>query len=121
MRPHHISLRHAWDGINIALRTQPNFQVHLILSLIALLLGKLLNISATEWAVIIFVIATGLAIELINTAIEFTVDLLTQEYQILAKYAKDTSAGAMLVYAFFSVIIAAIIFLPKILIFQIIK
>jgi undecaprenol kinase len=115
MKPHHISFRHAWDGINTAFRTQPNFKVHLVLSLIALLLGMLLKISTMEWAIIFFVIACGLAIELINTAIEFTVDLLTQEYHLLAKFAKDTSAGAILIYAFFSVIIAAVIFLPKIL------
>lgn len=118
MRKHRISIRHAWDGIKTALHTQPNFQVHLLLSFTSLLLGIILKISPTEWAVVFFVIATGLAIELINTAIEFTVDLLTQEYQLLAKFAKDTSAGAMLVYACFSVIIAAIIFLPKILIIK---
>jgi undecaprenol kinase len=118
MRRHHISFKHAWDGVVTAFHTQPNFKIHLFLSLTAVLLGFLLQISPVEWAVIFFTIGSGLAIELINTAIEFTVDLLTQEYQLLAKFAKDTSAGAMLVYAFFSVIIAAVIFLPKILVFK---
>ena len=117
MKNHHISFKHAWDGIITAFHTQPNFKVHLFFSSVAVLLGIILKISTTEWAVIFFVIGTGLAIELINTAIEFTVDLLTQEYRLLAKFAKDTSAGAMLIYAFFSVIIAAVIFLPKFLIF----
>jgi undecaprenol kinase len=118
VRQHHISFKHAWDGIITAFHTQPNFKVHLVLSIASLVLGILLKISLVEWAIIFFVIATGLAIELINTAIEFTVDLLTQEYNLLAKFAKDTSAGAMLIYAFFSVIIAAVIFLPKIFIYK---
>ncbi len=113
MKKHHISFRHAWDGIITGFRTQPNFKIHLVLSSIPVILGFLLHISGLEWAVILFVIATGLAIELINTAIEFTVDLLTQEYNLLAKFAKDTSAGAMLVFSVFSVLIAAVIFLPR--------
>jgi diacylglycerol kinase len=115
MRKHHISFRHACDGLLTAFRTQPNFKIHLTLSTLSIILGLLLDISPIEWAVIFFVIATGLAVELINTAIEFTVDLLTQEYQLLAKFAKDTSAAAMLVYAFFSIVIAAIIFIPKLI------
>src|SRR3990170_2993895 len=99
MRRHHISFIHAWEGLVTGFRTQPNFKVHLFFSLLALGLGKVLEISLVEWAVLLFVIASGLAIELINTAIEFTVDLLTQEYHLLAKFAKDTAAGAMLVYA----------------------
>lgn len=113
MKKHHISFKHAWDGMVLAVKTQPNFKIHLTLSVISVLLGIYLHISMAEWAIILFVIATGLAIELINTAIEFTVDLLTQEYQLLAKFAKDTSAAAMLVYAVFSVLIAAVIFIPK--------
>lgn len=116
MRKHHVSFQHALDGIIVAFKTQPNFKIHLSLSIIAVIIGFLLKIPLQSWAIMVFVIATGLAIELINTAIEFTVDLLTQEYQLLAKFAKDTSAGAMLIYAVFSIIIACLIFLPQILV-----
>jgi undecaprenol kinase len=115
MKKHHISFLHAWEGIITAFKTQPNFKIHLSCSFLAIFFGLVLRLSPVEWAVIFFVIATGLAIELINTAIEFTVDLLTQEYQLLAKFAKDTSAGAMLIYAVFSVGIAALIFIPKLI------
>ncbi len=113
MKKHHISFKHAWDGILIGFKTQPNFKVHLTLSVLAVILGLVLHLSHLEWVIILMVISAGLAIELINTAIEFTVDLLTQEYQLLAKFAKDTSAAAMLLYALFSVLIAALIFIPK--------
>ena len=113
MKKHHISFKHAWDGILIGFKTQPNFKVHLTLSVLVVILGLVLHLSYLEWVIILMVISTGLAIELINTAIEFTVDLLTQEYQLLAKFAKDTSAAAMLIYACFSILIAAFIFIPK--------
>jgi undecaprenol kinase len=115
MRIHHISFVHAWDGIKTGFKTQPNFKIHLSLSCLVIALGFWYQISSLQWAILLYIIATGLAIELINTAIEYTVDLLTSEYHILAKYAKDTAAGAMLIYAVFSIIIALVIFLPLIL------
>jgi undecaprenol kinase len=113
MHKHHISFKHAIDGLITALITQPNFRIHLILSLIAIILGILTGISGPEWAIITFTIACGLSVELLNTAIEFTVDLLTDQHHLLAKYAKDTAAGAMLIYALGSIVVGAFIFLPK--------
>ena len=112
-RIHTISFHHALSGIFHALRTQPNFVVHLSLSLVVVLSGLFFHISNTQWLIIILTIFIGLAVELINTAIETTVDLLTDQYHILAKIAKDTASGAMLIYAIGSVIIALVIFLPK--------
>lgn len=117
MRKHHISFIHAWEGIATGFRTQPNFRVHLFFSSLALALSWLLDIGSTEFAIILFVIATGLAIELINTSVEYVVDLLTDEYRLLAKFAKDTAAGAMLVYAIFSVCVALVIFAPRLWLF----
>ena len=56
-----------------------------------------------------------ISLELVNTAIEAVVDLCTQEYHPLAKIAKDTAAGAVLISAIASVVIGLIIFVPKIL------
>lgn len=113
MHRHHISFKHALEGIITALKTQPNFRIHLILALIAVVLGIITRISKPEWALITLTIVLGLSIELLNTAIEFTVDLLTDQHHILAKYAKDCAAGAMLVYAVGSVLVGGLIFLPK--------
>jgi diacylglycerol kinase len=113
-KKHHTSFKNAKSGILVAFRTQTNFRIHLIFSFLAIVLGLIFGLNSTEWAIISLVIAVGLVIELLNTAIEFTVDLLTQEYKLLAQFAKDTSAGAMLIYALFSIIIAAVIFLPRI-------
>lgn len=111
---HSISFRHAWDGLAHATSTQPNFTVHLFLSILAILAGFILKISGLEWIIISLTIAIGLVIELVNTAIESTVDLITRRHHRLAKIAKDTAAAAMLVYALGAIVVAAIIFIPKI-------
>ncbi len=116
-RSHSISFRHAWDGLAHAVSTQPNFVIHLFFSLTAVILGIWLHISGLEWIAIALTIAVGLVIELVNTAIESTVDLITRRYHHLAKIAKDTAAAAMLVYAIGAIVVAAIIFLPKIWLF----
>ena len=114
-RPHSISFRHAWDGLAHATSTQPNFTIHLFLSTLAIFAGFILKISGLEWIIISLTIAIGLVIELVNTAIESTVDLITRRYHRLAKIAKDTAAAAMLVYALGAIVVAAIIFIPRLL------
>lgn len=117
MHRHHISVKHAIDGLMTAIKTQPNFRIHLFFSLLAISLGIITKINFIEWSIIVYTIATGLAVELINTAIEFGVDLITDQYHLLAKYAKDVSAAAMMVFAIGSLIIGAFIFLPKLWLF----
>ena len=111
MHRHTISFRHAFAGLLTALRTQPNFRIHLALSALAIGLGVWRHLDSTQWALLSLVIALGLVVELINTAIEFTVDLITQEHNLLAKYAKDVSAAAMLIYAFGAVVVALWLFI----------
>jgi len=66
---------------------------------VAVVGGLILDVSTAEWIILVLTIGLGLVIELINTSIEFTVDLITDQYHLLAKYAKDTAAAAMLIYA----------------------
>jgi diacylglycerol kinase len=115
MKRHHISFKHAWDGVVVAVRTQPNFRVHLLVSVTITVLGFLLHISSLEWAVLFITVALGLAIELLNTSIEFTVDLITKEYHELAKFAKDTAAAAMLIYAVGAIAVGLVVFVPHLL------
>jgi undecaprenol kinase len=73
------------------------------------------SITKTEWLFILVAIGGMFALELVNTAIERLVDLVTAEYHPLAKQAKDLAAGAVLVYAILSVGIGMVIFLPYLL------
>lgn len=109
------SVGHALDGIEYAINHERNIKIQIFIGIIASVLGFLLNISIIEWVVVILLIATILALELINTAIERTVDLVTKDYEELAKVAKDMAAGAVLVVSMFSVIIGVLIYIPKII------
>ena len=114
VRRHVISFKHALAGLGHAIRTQPNFIVHIIISLGVILLGLYLEVSEIESIILALVITLGLVIELINTSIESVVDLATDKWNHYAKIAKDVSAAAMLVYAFGASVIGLLIFIPKI-------
>ena len=70
-----------------------------------------------EWVILLLTIALVLVCEVINTAVERCVDLVTKEYHDLARIAKDVSAGAVFLVSLFSVVIGVSIFLPKIMIY----
>lgn len=114
IRRHHISVKNAVRGLITALNSQPNYRVHLLLSLIALIGGVLLKISYNEFLVIITLIFVGLTIETINTAIEGTNDAIDIKWREDIKVAKDASAGAMLIFAIGALVLALIIYFPKI-------
>lgn len=103
---------YAFSGLWYALRTQRNVRVHLLLALLAILMGILLRISAIEFAMI-FVAITGVFIsEMFNTVIELCINLASPNYHPLAKIAKDVAAGAVLLSAMLSVIIGLLVFVP---------
>lgn len=115
LRKHHISLKAAAAGVGWAIRTQPNFRIHLALSFLAILGGFYFRVTSTEMLILVFTIILGLASEMINTAIESMTDLITREWRAEAKIAKDVSAGMMLITAAGALIVALVIFLPRIL------
>lgn len=114
LRRHHISFQHAFDGIVWAFRTQPNFRVHLVCSVLAVGSGLYLHITTVEMTIIIFTILLGLAAEMINTAFESVTDLVTTEWRQQAKIAKDVSAGMMLLVAVGAILVAIFVFSPYI-------
>jgi len=110
LRKHTISFKNAFAGLWWAVATQPNFRVHLVISSIALYLCSYFQVTQTEWAIIIFTIVLGLSAELINTALEAMTDLITTEWKMEAKIAKDVSAGMMLTVAIGAVVVALAVF-----------
>ena len=83
--------------------------------LMVIVAGVTLKINTTEWSVVLILCGLVISLELINTAIENAVDLVTKEYNETAKNAKDIAAGAVLFSAIIAAIIGFIIFLPKII------
>lgn len=95
------------------IRKERNMKFHIAAGLAVIVVGLLTGLSSTEWVLIIMLIGGMLALELMNTAIERTVDLVTDEYHPLAKQAKDLAAGAVFIFAVASAIIGCIVFIPK--------
>lgn len=114
---HHITFKHALEGVKYALTTQPNFRIHALVALAAIVAGLFFGLSYLERLVILFTITLVFIAEMINTAIESMVDLIQEEEHQKAKIAKDVSAGMVLITATASVIVGLVIFLPKILAF----
>jgi len=113
-KTHTISFKNAFNGLVWSLRTQPNYRIHLFLSLISIIFGFYLKISSFEFLLIVFLITVGLAIETINTAIEETTDAIDTKIREDIKIAKDVAAAAMLIYVIGATVIALMIFVPKI-------
>ncbi|MFR2570986.1 MAG: diacylglycerol kinase family protein [Clostridia bacterium] len=109
------SFRYALCGIKTAWKTEENLKIHFFIMLMVIVAGVTLKINTTEWSVVLILCGLVISLELINTAIENAVDLVTKEYNEKAKNAKDIAAGAVLFSAIIAAIIGFIIFLPKII------
>ncbi|MEC2076520.1 diacylglycerol kinase family protein [Metabacillus fastidiosus] len=101
-------------GIKDTFRTERNFKIHCVISVAVIIISIIIPLSRIEWIIVLFLIGGTLALELINTALEKIVDLVTSDYHPLAKAAKDAAAGAVFIYAILAAIIGIIIFFPKI-------
>jgi len=101
---------YALEGIIYTIRTQRNMKIHLFIGGCALLAGAMLRLTPIEWAAIIICIGLVLMTEMLNTAIEAIIDLVSPEFHQLAKNAKDIGAGMVLVFALLAVIAGCIVF-----------
>lgn len=99
MIPLYKSFCCAVSGIIRAIKTERNFRIHLTCCVYVLFFSFFYEFSRAEYAVLILTLALVLAAELINTAIEQTVDISVTKYDITAKRAKDISAGGVLICA----------------------
>ena len=109
------SVKHAVDGVDYTLSHERNFKIEITAAVLVCFASIYFKVNTTEWIILLLTIASVLTLEIINTSIERCVDLVTKEYEDLAKIAKDTSAGAVFVMSLFSVAIGICIFLPKII------
>ncbi len=109
------SFSFAGQGVWHVVRTQRNMRVHLAAALAAVVAGLLLRISATGWACILVAIGLVLTAETLNTVVEALTDLATAEFHPLAKIAKDTAAGAVLIASIAALAVGIAIFVPRLI------
>jgi diacylglycerol kinase len=110
MRKFLNSFGYAWNGLIVAVREQLNLKIHFIAALVVVAAGYYFRVTATEWYVLIITMALVISLELINTAIENLVDLVTIERKPLAGKIKDIAAAAVLVASIASAVAGILIF-----------
>ena len=108
------SFKFAFNGLKTAITKGRNFRIQILLGAASVILGIIFKISSFEWLSLILIIASVLILELINTAIEEIVNIVSPEIQERAKIAKDVSAAGVLIAAIAAIFIGAVIFIPRI-------
>jgi len=109
------SFKYAFNGLRIFIKEEHNAIIHLFIACCVIIAGFELQISTVEWFAVIFCIALVLSLELINSAIEKTIDFISEEKNDAFKKIKDLSAAAVLIAAIASAVIGLLIFLPKVI------
>ena len=109
------SFKYAINGIILMLKSQHNAWLHATASVAVLFVGGFFHLSPGEWCWLVIAIMAVWTAEALNTALEFLADVASPEFHPLAKKAKDVAAGAVLISAAGSVVIALLILGPYIL------
>jgi len=107
--------RCALDGIADAFATQRHLRIHVVVAALVVLFGVLLRLPRADLLLLLVAIALVVIAELINTAVEFTVDLASPAFDPIARRAKNIGAGAVLIAALASAIIGTAILAPALL------
>ena len=109
------SVKNSINGYIYAYTNEQSLTIHAILTILVLLSGFYFHISKMQWAILVVVMAMVIIAELLNTAIEATVDLITKEYNELAKIAKDCASAAVFTASILAAGLYLYVFLPKII------
>jgi len=109
------SLNYALQGIQYLIKNENNFGIHLIATILVIPVGFYCQLQTWEWCIITIAIGMVTTAEALNTSIELLTDLITQEKHPLAKKAKDTAAGAVLLSTLTAITVGSLILLPKLL------
>jgi len=110
------SFHHAGKGLRYAFIREQNIRIFVIVGILVLLAGYLLNISKTEWLILLLVISVTFVAEIFNTAIEVLCDKVSLKKDARIGAAKDIAATAVLTMSLMAAAVGAVIFLPKILV-----
>jgi diacylglycerol kinase (ATP) len=107
------SLKYALNGMMEVFASQPNIRIEFIISLVVIILGFIMNISTTEWVIIILASSAVFVAEMFNTVIEYTLDFVLPYHHRTIGLIKDIAAGGVLLVCLSAIIIGIIIFVPK--------
>lgn len=109
------SFKYARAGAQHVFQTQRNVWIHFWIGLLVIMAACWLRVSLLEIAILVLTITFVLVMEMINTALEETINLIKPEKHPLAGLVKNIAAGAVLLAAAGSVVVGFLIFLPRLL------
>lgn len=107
------SFRYSFWGLAYVIKTQKHMRFHFLASIVVLIYSWFMHLTKVEFLILLSVIFFVLVTEMINTAIEITVDIKTQKSNPLAKISKDVAAGCVLLATFNAIIVGLVILGPK--------
>tara|TARA_R100001369_G_scaffold89502_1_gene127174 strand:+ start:792 stop:1160 length:369 start_codon:yes stop_codon:yes gene_type:complete len=107
------SLGFAFKGMLILIKTEASIKIQVFIAVVVTIAGFYFEISKTEWMAQIAMIGLVISIEGMNTAIEYIADFIHPEYHKKIGLIKDVAAGAVFIASIVAVIIALIIYIPK--------
>ncbi|MCB9033378.1 MAG: diacylglycerol kinase family protein [Chitinophagales bacterium] len=110
------SFKYAFDGFKSIIKTEHNFRIQVVSAIVVIIFSIIFRISGFEWCLVFFCIALVMITEILNTAIEKTCDKISVTYDADIKYIKDIAALAVVLATFTALIIALVIFVPKIVV-----
>lgn len=108
------SVGYAFKGLFILIKTENAIKLQLAIATMVTIAGFYFNITATEWMIQLIMISVVMSVEGANTAIEYIADFIHPEYHPKIGRIKDIGAGAVLIASIVAIIVAGIIYLPKI-------
>ena len=109
------SVKYSLAGIRYAYKNEQSMTIHVIITALVVICGFVFDITHFEWIICLFLIGLVMATELINTALEAVVDLVTQDYHPLAKVAKDTASAAVFTFSCVAAVVGLLVFIPHII------
>lgn len=107
------TFRNARKGMRLSLKSERNIRVHLLAGTLAIITGFCFHFSITKFCILFMVIASVISAEMLNAAIEFTLDsIYHNRYSKMVGMAKDIAAGAVMVVTIAAVMVGVLLFIP---------
>ena len=110
------SQSYAFNGLKLIIRNERNFRLQIIFAFLVFIAGVVLDISHSDWVAVGLLVAMVLVTEATNSVIEALADTISKDYRVNIKYAKDVSAGCVLISSILSAIAGTIIFAPYLIV-----
>lgn len=111
------SFNNAVNGIILTIKSEQNMVIHYIIAISVIALSLFFDFSRTEFLILLFSTSLVIVLEMINTAIEKTIDMITKDYHPFARLAKDIAAGAVLVSAINAMVVGYLLFFDRLNLF----